>query len=399
MSGENTFSNVKLIDGDVIHIPSVQNRISISGEVNRPSTYEFLNGESISDIITYSSGFTSDASSTIIVNQIIPVDKRFSDDNAKTSIAVNFKSQESVVLNNGDSIIIPSIPSVDSEVTIYGRVKSPGRYPGINTTLKNVLDIAGGFDDPVFRQTIREDEILILRQDNNQFYGKEIQIAYKDANQFILEQNDKIFVYEDINYENSFTYRVEGEVFKPGTYPIKSKTLTVAEALSLAGGLTDLSSVRNLTIKQEFTRLDDNGNEITTAETVNNVTLDFEIGINSVIIAAPFENVVRVQGNVYNPGLITFTKGYRYPRYIELAGGYRSDTLKNKTYIKRANGNIEKVKGFFISRGKKLYPGDTIIVPVNPDPQEFDLTAFISDLSTTLANIAAILLIVDNQND
>jgi protein involved in polysaccharide export with SLBB domain len=399
MDGKNTFSNIKLIDGDVIHIPSVQNRISISGEVNRPSTYEFLNGESISDIITYSSGFTSDASSTIIVNQIIPVDKRFSDDNAKTSIAVNFKSQESVVLNNGDSIIIPSIPSVDSEVTIYGRVKSPGRYPGINTTLKNVLDIAGGFDDPVFRQTIREDEILILRQDNNQFYGKEIQIAYKDANQFILEQNDKIFVYEDINYENSFTYRVEGEVFKPGTYPIKSKTLTVAEALSLAGGLTDLSSVRNLTIKQEFTRLDDNGNEITTAETVNNVTLDFEIGINSVIIAAPFENVVRVQGNVYNPGLITFTKGYRYPRYIELAGGYRSDTLKNKTYIKRANGNIEKVKGFFISRGKKLYPGDTIIVPVNPDPQEFDLTAFISDLSTTLANIAAILLIVDNQND
>ena len=73
--------------------------------------------------------------------------------------------------------------------------------------------------------------------------------------------------------------------------------------------------------------------------------------------------------------------------------------MKKKTYIKRSNGNIEKVNGFFISRGKKVYPGDTIIVPVNAEPNDFDITAFISDLSTTLTNIAAILLIVDNQND
>jgi protein involved in polysaccharide export with SLBB domain len=45
-------------------------------------------------------------------------------------------------------------------LTIYGRVKSPGKYPGVNTTLKTILDIAGGFDDPIFRKTIREDEIL-----------------------------------------------------------------------------------------------------------------------------------------------------------------------------------------------------------------------------------------------
>ena len=166
-----------------------------------------------------------------------------------------------------------------------------------------------------------------------------------------------------------------------------------------AGGMTALTSKKNITIRQEFSELDSEGNIVTTSEAVNNATLDFEIGINSVITVSPFENVVKIVGNVYNPGLVTYTKGYRYPRYIELAGGYKSDTLKNKTYIKRANGNIEQVKGFFISRGKKLYPGDTIVVPVNPDPRDFNITAFISDLSTTLANIAAILLIVDNQTD
>ena len=40
MSGKNTFSDVKLIDGDIIHIPNFKNRIEITGEVNRPSTYE-----------------------------------------------------------------------------------------------------------------------------------------------------------------------------------------------------------------------------------------------------------------------------------------------------------------------------------------------------------------------
>ena len=399
INGKNTFSNVKLIDGDVIHIPSIQNRISISGEVNRPSTYELLAGESLSDIIVYSSGLTSDASSTIVIDQIIPVGKRSSDDNAKTSIAINFKSEKSVILNNGDSIEILSITPVDSEVTIYGRVKAPGNYPGVNTTLKNILDIAGGFDDPIFRQTIREDEILVLRRDSEKFYSQELTVTYKDADQFNLEPNDKIFVYEDINYKNSFNYRVEGEVFRPGTYPINSKTISVDKAISLAGGLTELTSNRNLTVKQEFTEIDDEGNEIIISETVNNVTLDFEIGINSVITASPFENVVRVEGNVYNPGLITYKKGMKLPRYIELAGGHKPNSLKRKVYIKRANGNIEQNGRITLGLGKNIYPGDTIIVPVNLEPREFDITAFISDLSTTLANIAAILLVIENSKD
>ena len=399
MNGKNTFSNIKLIDGDVIHIPNVKKRVSISGEVNRPSAYELLSGESLSDIITYASGFTSNASSSLILNQITPVEERSSDDNARTKIAINFKNKESIILNNGDSIAIPSIPSVDLNVNIYGRVKSPGSYPGVNTTLKNVLDIAGGFDDPIFRKTIRDDIITILRQDENQFYSKEIIVPYKNANQFILKVNDKIFVYEDINYKNNFTYRVEGQVFRPGTYSLGKESITVGEALSLAGGLTELTSERNLTVKQEFTALDEAGNEFTNTETVNNITLDFEIGINSVIIASPFENVVRVEGNVYNPGLITYEKGAHLPRYIELAGGHKLNSLKRKVYIKRANGNIEQNSRITLGLGKNIYPGDTIIVPVNENPKEFDITAFISDLSTTLANIAAILLIVENQSD
>lgn len=399
MNGENTFSNIKLIDGDVINIPNVKNRISISGQVNRPSTYELLPNESISDIITYASGFTSDASSTLILHQIIPFNERKSDDNARTSISINFKNKELITLNNGDTIKVPSISEVDSEIEVYGRVKLPGSYPGVNTTLKNVLDIAGGFDDPLFRKTIREDEILILRMDSNQFYGEQIFVSYKDADQIILEPNDKILVYENTNYRNNYTYRFEGEVNKPGTFPINSNSITVREALALAGGLTELTSERNLIMKTEIVEVDKDGNESIGFENIKNATLDNIVGINSVITAMPVNNIVRVDGNVYNPGLITYKKGLKLQKYIEIAGGYKPDSLKRKVYIKRANGSIETKTTFFGFVDKRIYPGDTIFVPSNPDPQDFDITSFIADFSSTLANIAAILILLENRNN
>ncbi len=398
MSGKNTFSNIKLIDGDTIHIPSFRNRISISGEVNRPSTYELFSNESISDLIGYASGFTSDASSTLILNQIISVEERISDDNARTSIALDVKNSKSTSLNNGANIKVLPITDVDVNVEIFGRVKSPGVYPANSKkSLKYLLDIAGGFDDPIFRKTIRENEITVLRQDLNQFYSSEILISYKDAHKLQLMPNDKIFIYENINYRNNPTYRVEGEVNKPGTYPLR-KGLTVSQALDIAQGLTQLSTLNNIIVYQEFTELNEDGIETTKIRDVANVNVDFLLGANSVITALPFENVVSVEGNVYNPGLVAYDKRMTMSQAIVQAGGYKPYSMKKRTYVRRANGEIDKAN-ILLGRTKKLFPGDTVVVPVDPNPSDFDITSFLSDLSTTLANIAAILLIVDNQTD
>ena len=83
---------------------------------------------------------------------------------------------------------------------------------------------------------------------------------------------------------------------------------------------------------------------------------------------------------------------------IVQAGGYKPYSMKRNSYVKRANGEVSKAN-LFLGRVKRLNPGDTVVVPVDPNPDEFDITTFIADLSTTLANIAAILLIVDNQSD
>jgi protein involved in polysaccharide export with SLBB domain len=112
----------------------------------------------------------------------------------------------------------------------------------------------------------------------------------------------------------------------------------------------------------------------------------------------PDENVVSVEGNVYNPGLVAFTRGITMRDAIIQAGGYKPNSMKNRAYVKKANGQVSKAS-IFLGRSKRLNPGDMIFVPVDPDPNKFDITTFIADFSTTLANIAAILLIVENQND
>ena len=397
MNGKSTFSNIKLIDGDTIHIPSFKNRVSISGEVNRPATYELLGSDTVSSIITYASGLTSNASSTIIVNQIIPVEDRLSDDNAKTNIALNLKNSQSNTFNNGDTVEVLSIGDVDLNVTVFGRVKSPGIYPAQNSSLKYILDIAGGFDDPIFRKTIREDDIKILRQDSNQFYATELTTSYDKADKLQLLPNDKIFIYENINYRNSFTYRIEGEVNKPGTYPFL-EGITLLDAIELAEGFTNLTSFENVAVFQEFTELNENDEEITISNSVANINPDFILGPNSVIVALPYENVIRVEGNVYNPGLVAFSSGLTMSKAIEQAGGYKPYSMKARSYVKRANGKIDKAN-FFRGRAMRINAGDTIVVPVDPNPSDFDITAFISDISTTLANLAAILLIVDNQTN
>jgi len=397
IEGYNNFSSMRLIDGDIIHVPAVKDRISIKGSVVRPGYYEILENDTLDDIISYAAGLEAQSSSNVIIDRVIPMERRSSSNNGLSSINVNLNERQDISFNNGDVIFVQKMGKTSSKVEILGRVKNPGEYSAINSSLKDILDIAGGFDDPIFRKTIRDDLILIIRKDENQFYGLEFQVPYESADSFQLQIDDKIFVYEDSNYDNLFSIAVYGEVKKRGNFQLR-KGITVRDAIALAEGFTELANEDAVTVTEIFTSLDDEGNKIEQSNKVNNATLDFELTNNSVVNVLPIENVVNVQGNVYDPGLIVYSGKKSLNKYINLAGGPKPNTLTNNIYVKSANGRTKKVS-LFGGIGINIKPGDTIFVPLDPDPQDFDITTFISDLASTLANIAAILVIVDSQND
>lgn len=393
LSGKNEYTDLKIIDGDVIHIPALKNRVRVSGEVNRPGSYEVFNDEKISNLIDYASGFTRNASTSIVIDTIDPFDIRESNDKALSSINIDFNKNNDFGLSKVSDVNILRVGDVDSKVEVFGRVKNPGKFSA-NSTLKEVLDIAGGFNDPIFLQTIEKDEIIILRQTSEQYYGLEFKESYSSSSNFELEPNDKIFVYEDINYRNSLIFTIRGEVNNPGTYPLK-KGYDIGDAIDYAGGLTEFASINSLTVFKNFNL---SGSASLEENKVGNVSLDLKIDNGMVIEVLPIENTIKVEGNIYQPGLVAITEKFvTASTAIELAGGYKPDSMKKRTYVIRSDGEIDKV-GMLRGRGKRVFPGDRVVVPVNPNPQDFDITTFIADLSSTLANIAAILIIVDNNN-
>ena len=103
--------------------------------------------------------------------------------------------------------------------------------------------------------------------------------------------------------------------------------------------------------------------------------------------------MVNVTGNVYNPGLIAYKQGTTVNNYIKLAGGHQKNSLKNKIYIQKANGEIKSVvRGRF----KSPKSGDTIVVPVDNDQRDFDVNRFLIDILSVLTNLVAILAIVNH---
>ena len=200
---------------------------------------------------------------------------------------------------------------------------------------------------------------------------------------FNLEINDKIFVYENSNYRNDFLFTILGEVNKPGTYPLK-KGLKLADALEIAGG-ADFGSIDNIKVSQRYSTINNDLEEESELINVSNINSSYQIQDRTVINFLPITNIINVEGNVYSPGLVAYESGMTMYDAIEIAGGYKPYTLKNRIYVKRANGEIEKAN-LFRGRAKRVRPGDSILF-VDPDPQDFNVTSFVADLASTLANI------------
>ncbi len=235
LNGFNSFSDDRLLDGDIIHIPPVEKRVEINGSVLSPSTFELLPGESFSDLLFFASGYTKDSGKTITLIQTTPKELRISDDFAKKTLNLNIDQDlDNITINNGDIFIVNSINDVESKVSVFGRVKNEGEFfISENFSLKSLLELAGGFEICFFKESINTSEIVILRKNTDTYFNEEFIIDYKDSNNFILKPNDKVLVYSNSNYLYSKTYKISGEVKNPGTYQV-TKGFSISDAINKA---------------------------------------------------------------------------------------------------------------------------------------------------------------------
>jgi protein involved in polysaccharide export with SLBB domain len=378
-------SDIQLRDQDIVIVPVRESTISIQGEVHRPAIYEAVADESAADLLAYSGFFKPRARTTIEIHHVLPRGERQSDDDAIWVEYIPIAELSSTAIQDGDKIITRSILPVQKEVSAYGRVKRPGRYPYQNPMrVLDLLELAGGFDDESFWKSIYTEKAEIIRRDEYGDYATSISINLEQLRQGDSSQNlelhnlDQLIVRSNPFFDPPQNVTVVGEVNVPGVYSIEKDHETLADMFDRAGGMTERAFGEGIRMYRENSRV-----------ILSNYDIPVDDGDSIYVPIQP--GVVRVRGEVYTPGLIHYQRGTSLKDYIESAGGYTLDAQRNKVSIMYANGDV-KIKRIF--RSPKVEDGATVTVHREVEKSPLNITTLLTEIASITASLATIIFII-----
>ncbi len=372
MSGDFDVEFNDLRNGDIIFVPIAQKVVSIEGAVNRPMRYEMIEGETLSDLLTYAGGLSWNAYPNFV--QI----ERVGDGGAVQYLEYNLadvtSGSKKVDLRAGDVVRIKaSNQPVEEFITVNGAVYYPGNFnlEG-KMTVAQAIEKAGGLKPSVFPVA------YIFRKDLNnpaKYEYLKIDLSADGATQ--LQRGDALNVYDNTTYTNIGEVRVSGAVKIPFTTAF-DPTLTVHDLITMAGGFTDGAAFDRVEVfrmnisKKEEVKLERISVEVD--ENYNPVDQNFQLQPYDNIVVRLTPNFttgrsVEVNGRVRYPGVYVLTDyKTQLSQVIEMAGGLSDDaepfahifrTYNNRGSIGFDFRDIDKNKGA-LSFDPILMDGDVI---------------------------------------
>jgi len=222
--------NKILQDQDVIIVSPYISRISVSGAMKRTGVYEILPEESLNDLITYASGFTSNAyKDKIRLERIL--------DDRKILKEVSFKNAKSEDLKDGDVITVDNIiDEIINKIEIEGAVYRPGVYQfSDGLTLKEFIKRASGLTEEAFLE-----RGLITRKVDGitntaiPFSVSEVVNGNININ---LEVNDKVEIFNARNFKEEGRLYIDGAVNSANDFPFV-ENMSIQDIVALADGFS-----------------------------------------------------------------------------------------------------------------------------------------------------------------
>ena len=344
-------SDIRLQDGDIIFIPFIERRVKVGGAFRRPATFEFKDGESISDAIFLAGGFTSQ----VVEGQQLELSyiDRESYERKVTYIA-DFKKEDRK-LQDGDTINISSKSGMTPEtIKVTGQVLNPGEFSiQSGETILSILQRAGGIaedgysEGAVFlRESVAEAQKSAFIRSADELEDTMIDIVTKGA----------------IDNISEFTLT-----------PISRLVAKLREAEPPGRMVVDLNY---LSLKTD-------------------PGLNFRVQGGDTLHIPRRPNSISVVGEVLNASTLSFDPNKGVEDYIASSGGLNESADQEKIFIILPNGQSQLTKSSFFSTRYVLLPGSTIVV--SRDPRPFDaisitqiITPILADLATSAAAIAAI---------
>jgi protein involved in polysaccharide export with SLBB domain len=244
-------------DGDSYRIGEIldryENRVQISGALNRPGTFELTEGMTVGQLIQRAQGLRPDAFVTRATLY------RTKEDYSLAIVAVDVQGILSgkvadLPLQREDVLVLPSRYELQEEfyVNISGEINNPGSFAfGSDMRVGDLILQAGGFTAGA--ETSR---IEIVRRKNSAD-GSEIaeiipvvvpaDLSLQD-NAITLQPFDHVMVRRNPGLRAEQLVRIEGEVLYPGEYAITSSNDRISDLLNRAGGFSRFAYPKGATL-------------------------------------------------------------------------------------------------------------------------------------------------------
>ena len=332
--------NIRLADNDVIVVGPYDCMVEIDGNVKRPMYYEMKKTESVSSLLKYAGGFTSEA-----YTKSIRVSRK--NGNKLAVFNVGEFDMSSFKVADGDVVSADAIlQRYENTVEIKGAVFRPGMYQlgGDITTVGALLKASEGVTEDAF--TTR----AVMHRMNSDRTLKVISVDVKGiiagtTPDIPLQNEDVLFIPTKSEMQVERTLTIHGEVMYPGEYHYADNE-TLEDFILQAGGLKETAS----TVKVDVSRRIYDPKAVS-ADSIIAKTYSFALKEGFVIdgepgfVLQPFDEVyvrrspgyetqqnVVVEGEVNFPGVYALGKRQtRLSDIIKSAGG-----ANNMAYVKGA---------------------------------------------------------------
>lgn len=192
-------------------------------------------------------------------------------------------------------------------------------------------------------------------------------MTIQEARQLLKQELGKIYADSGNNIQvtlgniRTIQVNVMGEVMAPGTYALSSLS-TVFHALYVAGGVSDIGSLRNVQVARggkTFARLD-----VYEYIMKGQIQDDIRLQDGDVVIVPTYDELVKITGKVKRPMFYEMKNGESAATLLKYAGGFASDAYKKSIRVLRKDGkefSVKTVNDIDYS-AFKLLDGDVISV-------------------------------------
>ena len=429
------------------------NTVEVRGAVFRPGMYnlgEQVN--SIRSLIEHAEGLTEDAFKARAVMHRMKTDRSLEVVSVDVEGIMSGKVAD-IPLKENDVLFIPTRQDKMNErtITIRGEVLFPGTYKyADNETIEDFVLQAGGLTDKASVVNVnvsrRVSDAKALRPDS--LIAQTYTLSLKDGfvidgtPGFILMPFDEVFIRKSPGYTEQQNVTIEGEVLFAGAYTLTKRNARLSDLFKKAGGSTQeaylkgarlirkandtekarMEAVLKMQREQQqknllqLTASSNSGSNLQqVAESAKNADLEkfnvpdeYPVGIDlseaikhpgsdedlvlregDRLVVPQYNGTVKINGAVMYANTVGYEKGKRASYYIDQAGGFASDAVKNKAYIIYMNGKVAKV-----SHGAKVQPGCEIVVPAKLK-RKMSVAETMS-LGTSMSSIAAMIATIAN---